>query len=78
MIVAAGAGTNGCLIVTANEMHFEGLKIVNPMWPGTSLANGGSGPGLTARYRGPTSIARRRPSGLSSVVRDPAGVGRKQ
>jgi predicted nucleic acid-binding protein len=31
MIVAAVAEANDCVIVTENETHFAGLKIVNPM-----------------------------------------------
>jgi len=31
MIVAAIALANGCVVVTANETHFAGLKIVNPL-----------------------------------------------
>lgn len=31
MIVAAVAEANDCLVVTENERHFPGLKIVNPM-----------------------------------------------
>jgi len=30
MIVAAIAETNGCMIVTDNEKHFPGIKIINP------------------------------------------------
>lgn len=35
MIVAAIAEANGCVLVTANEMHFAGLRIVNPLRPTT-------------------------------------------
>ena len=31
MIVAAVAEANDCVLVTENERHFAGLKIVNPM-----------------------------------------------
>jgi predicted nucleic acid-binding protein len=31
MIIAAVAGANGCVIVTANEKDFAGLEVVNPM-----------------------------------------------
>jgi hypothetical protein len=31
MIIAAVAEANDCVIVTENETHFAGLKIVNPM-----------------------------------------------
>lgn len=31
MIVAAVAEANNCVVVTENEKHFAGLKIVNPM-----------------------------------------------
>ena len=31
MIIAAVAEANDCMIVTANERHFAGLNIVNPM-----------------------------------------------
>ena len=31
MIVAAIAEENGCVVVTDNEKHFAGLKILNPM-----------------------------------------------
>jgi predicted nucleic acid-binding protein len=31
MIIAAVAEANDCVIVTDNETHFAGLKIVNPM-----------------------------------------------
>jgi predicted nucleic acid-binding protein len=31
MIIAAIAKANDCVIVTENERHFAGLKIVNPM-----------------------------------------------
>lgn len=33
MIVAAIAEANGCVLVTANEKHFAGLRIVNPLQP---------------------------------------------
>jgi predicted nucleic acid-binding protein len=31
MIIAAVAEANDCVIVTQNEKHFAGLKIVNPL-----------------------------------------------
>jgi hypothetical protein len=31
MIIAAIAEANGCVVVTANEKHFAGLRIVNPL-----------------------------------------------
>jgi predicted nucleic acid-binding protein len=31
MIVAAIAEANDCVIVTENDKHFAGLKIINPM-----------------------------------------------
>ena len=31
MIVAAIAEANDCVLVTQNEKHFAGLKIMNPM-----------------------------------------------
>jgi hypothetical protein len=31
MVIAAVAEANDCVIVTENEAHFAGLKIVNPM-----------------------------------------------
>ena len=31
MIIAAVAETNECMIVTDNEKHFPGLKVLNPM-----------------------------------------------
>jgi len=31
MIVAAIAEANDCVVVTDNEKHFTGLKIVNPL-----------------------------------------------
>jgi toxin FitB len=31
MIIAAVAEANGCVVVTENEKHFAGLKIVNPL-----------------------------------------------
>jgi toxin FitB len=31
MIVAAIAEANDCVLVTDNEKHFAGLKIINPM-----------------------------------------------
>ena len=31
MIIAAIAEANDCVIVTENERHFAGLKIINPM-----------------------------------------------
>ena len=34
MIVAAVADANDCVVVTENERHFVGLKIVNPMRAG--------------------------------------------
>jgi toxin FitB len=33
MIVAAIAEAHGCVLVTANEEHFTGLRIVNPLRP---------------------------------------------
>jgi len=33
MIVAAIAEANDCMVVTDNEKHFAGLKIVNPLRP---------------------------------------------
>ena len=33
MIVAAVAEANDCVLITENERHFAGLKIVNPMRP---------------------------------------------
>ena len=35
MIVAAIAEAHGCVLVTANEKHFAGLRIVNPLRPTT-------------------------------------------
>jgi hypothetical protein len=35
MIVAAIAEANDCVVVTDNEKHFIGLKIVNPLRPST-------------------------------------------
>jgi hypothetical protein len=32
-VIAAAAEANDCEIVTENETHFAGLKIVNPMRP---------------------------------------------
>ncbi len=31
MIIASIAEANDCVVVTANERHFSGLKIINPM-----------------------------------------------
>lgn len=31
MIIAATAEANGCLVVTDNEKHFAGIKILNPL-----------------------------------------------
>lgn len=31
MIIAAIAEANGCVVVTANEKHFAGMRIVNPL-----------------------------------------------
>jgi hypothetical protein len=31
MIIAAIAEANDCVIVTENDKHFVGLKIINPM-----------------------------------------------
>jgi predicted nucleic acid-binding protein len=31
MIVAAVAVANGCIVVTDNEKHFPGIKIINPL-----------------------------------------------
>jgi toxin FitB len=31
MILAAIAEANGCIVVTDNERHFEGVKLINPM-----------------------------------------------
>jgi predicted nucleic acid-binding protein len=31
MIIAAIAEANDCVVVTENERHFTGLKIVNPL-----------------------------------------------
>jgi predicted nucleic acid-binding protein len=36
MIIAAVAGSNDCVVVTANERDFAGLGIVNPMREGAS------------------------------------------
>jgi predicted nucleic acid-binding protein len=36
MIIAAVAGSNDCVVVTANERDFAGLGIVNPMGEGAS------------------------------------------
>lgn len=33
MMVAAVAEANGCIVVTDNEKHFEGVQIVNPLRP---------------------------------------------
>lgn len=33
MILAATAEANGCVLVTENEKHFQGLKHINPMRP---------------------------------------------
>ena len=33
MIIAATAEANGCLVVTDNEKHFAGIKILNPLRP---------------------------------------------
>jgi len=33
MMIAAVAEANGCVVVTANEKDFTGLKILNPMRP---------------------------------------------
>jgi predicted nucleic acid-binding protein len=33
MIVAAIAEANDCMVVTDNDKHFAGLKIVNPLRP---------------------------------------------
>jgi hypothetical protein len=35
MIVAAIAEANDCMVVTDNDKHFAGLKIVNPLRPST-------------------------------------------
>ena len=35
MIVAAIAEANDCVVVTDNEKHFVGLKIINPLRPST-------------------------------------------
>jgi predicted nucleic acid-binding protein len=31
MIIAAVAEANDCIVVTDNEKHFGGLKVVNPL-----------------------------------------------
>jgi predicted nucleic acid-binding protein len=31
MIIAAVAEANDCVVVTENERHYDGLKIVNPL-----------------------------------------------
>lgn len=33
MIFAAVAEANGCILVTDNEKHFQGLKFINPLRP---------------------------------------------
>jgi toxin FitB len=33
MIIAAVAEANGCVVVTDNESHFRGVRIVNPLRP---------------------------------------------
>jgi predicted nucleic acid-binding protein len=30
MIIAAVADANGCTVVTDNEAHFAGVKVINP------------------------------------------------
>jgi hypothetical protein len=40
MIVAAIAEANDCAVVTDNEKHFTGLKIVNPLRLSAAILNG--------------------------------------